>query len=90
MQECLDDLIPRVAQRDFSDLWWIGTKASDFLDRVFKTFYKKLGLPNLMNKSDYHILARHVAKEKIDSEVLEVLDAIYEVAEKSHPAKEEP
>jgi len=89
MKECLEDLIPRAAQRDFSDDWWMDTKASDFLDRVFKTFYKKLGLPNLMNKSDYHILARHVPKERIDSEVLEVLDAIYEVAEKSHPAKEE-
>ena len=42
-----------------------------------------------MNKSDYHVLARHVPKEQIDPEVSQVLDAIYEVAEKSHPAKEE-
>ena len=89
MQECLDDLVPRAALRDSSDPWWIDTKASDFLDRLFKTFYKKLGIPNLMNKSDYHVLARHVPKEQIDPEVSQVLDAIYEVDEKSHPAKEE-
>jgi ABC-type taurine transport system ATPase subunit len=89
MQECLDDLVPRSALRDSSDPWWIDTKASDFLDRLFKTFYKKLGIPNLMNKSDYHVLARHVPKEQIDPEVSQVLDAIYEIAGKSHPAKEE-
>jgi energy-coupling factor transporter ATP-binding protein EcfA2 len=89
MQECLDDLVPRAALRDSSDPWWIDTKASDFLDRLFKTFYKKLGIPNLMNKSDYHVLARHVPREQIDPEVSQVLDVIYEVAEKSHPAKEE-
>jgi ABC-type branched-subunit amino acid transport system ATPase component len=89
MQECLEDLVPRAALRDSSDPWWIDTKASDFLDRLFKTFYKKVGIPNLMNKSDYHVLARHVPKEQIDPEVSQVLDAIYEVAEKSHPAKEE-
>jgi ABC-type taurine transport system ATPase subunit len=89
MQECLDDLVPRAALRDSSDPWWIDTKASDFLDRLFKTFYKKLGIPNLMNKSDYHVLARHVPKEQIDPEVSQVLDAIYEIAGKSHPAKEE-
>lgn len=89
MQECLEDFVPRAALRDSSDPWWIDTKASDFLDRLFKTFYKKLGIPNLMNKSDYHILARHVPKEQIDPEVSRVLDAIYKVAEKSHPAKEE-
>jgi ABC-type taurine transport system ATPase subunit len=89
MQECLDDLVPRAALRDSLDPWWVDTKASDFLDRLFKTFYKKLGIPNLMNKSDYHVLARHVPKEQIDPEVSLVLDAIYEVAEKSHPAKEE-
>ena len=89
MQECLDDLVPRAALRDSSDPWWIDTKASDFLERLFKTFYKKLGITNLMNKSDYHVLARHVPKEQIDPEVSQVLYAIYEVAEKSHPAKEE-
>jgi hypothetical protein len=89
MQECLEDFVPRAALRDSLDPWWIDTKASDFLDRLFKTFYKKIGIPNLMNKSDYHVLARHVPKEQIDPEVSQVLDAIYEVAEKSHPVKGE-
>ena len=62
MQECLEDLVPRAALRDSSDPWWIDTKASDFLDRLFKTFYKKLGIPNLMNKSDYHVLSAPCAK----------------------------
>jgi hypothetical protein len=89
MQECLEDLIPRAALRDSSDPWWIDTRASDFLDRLFKTFFKKLNLPNLMNKSDYHALARHVLKEQIDPEVSKVLDAIFEIAAKAQTFEED-
>lgn len=88
MQECIQDLVPRVALRDPSDRWWKETKASDdFLDRLFKVFYKKLGMPNLMNKTDYHVIARHVPVERIDPEVSTVLDLIVQTASRSHPTK---
>jgi hypothetical protein len=81
MQECIDDFVPPAALRDRSDPWWSNTKASEeFLDRVFVAFFKKLGLPNLLQKTDYHVLARHVPQNQIDAEVHEVLDEISKVA----------
>jgi len=90
MQECLEDLIPPAALRDPTDSWWIDTKASDFLERLFRTFFKNLGLPNLMNKSDYHILAPFVPKEQIDPEVIKILNMILKVGKKARPRMEEP
>ena len=56
-------------------------KASDdFLDPLFDAFYKKLTLPNLMRKTDYHTLARFLRKEQIDPEVRRVLDMIHDIA----------
>jgi uncharacterized sporulation protein YeaH/YhbH (DUF444 family) len=59
-------------------------KASDeFLDRLFEIFFEKLRLPNLMRKTNYHLLARHVAAQHIDSEVVRKLDLIHDVALRS-------
>lgn len=56
-------------------------KASDdFLDPLFRRFYAGLELPNLMRKTDYHTLAPFVDVAAIDTEVVEVLDAIAAVA----------
>ncbi len=88
MQDCINDLVPPVALRDRNDRWWGEVKASDeFLDRLFDEFYKRLGLPNLMRKSDYHVLAELVSKDLIAAEVGEKLDAIVQVAQKARPMK---
>jgi len=66
--------------------WSPDIKATDdFLDPLFRKYFEKLGLPNLMRKTDYHVLARLVPKEKIDPEVIEKLDAIVAVAKKAKP-----
>lgn len=81
MRECIADLVPPVALRDRNDRWWQDVKASDeFLDRLFVTFFERLGLPNLMNKSNYHVLAEYVPAELIDREVIHKLDQIVELA----------
>ncbi len=68
------------------DPWSPDIKASDdFLDPLFEKYFEKLGLPNLMRKTDYHVLARLVPKEKLDHEVVEKLDAIVAVAAKAKP-----
>jgi len=88
MRECIADFVPRAAQRDLTDRWWIDTKASDdFLDRLFEAFFKKLGLPNLMNKTHYHRLARCVPLEQIDPEIGLVLDGIANVADRARPLR---
>ncbi len=66
--------------------WSPKTKVStDFLDPLFASFYKKLELPNLMQKTNYHTLVQYVPAEQIDPEVTDVLDAILEVANKAKP-----
>lgn len=58
---------------------------NDFLDPLFAKFFEKLGLPNLMNKTDYHVLARFVQEDQVDPEVREILDAIQNIAERAKP-----
>ena len=66
--------------------WALDTKVTDdFLDPLFKTFFEKLEMTNLMRKTNYHTLVQHVPSDQIDPEVTEVLDSILEVAEKAVP-----
>ncbi|HET6202430.1 MAG TPA: AAA family ATPase [Planctomycetota bacterium] len=89
MRRCIEDLVSPLALRDPSDPWWSNSKASDeFLDRLFERFFLELGLPNLMRKTDYHVLARYVPVEKIEPEVLEVLDGVRSVASRARPVRE--
>jgi len=61
--------------------WGPDIKASDaFLGRLFRHFYGRLKLPNLMEKTNYHRLAGHLSPDAIDPEVAEKLDAIAAVA----------
>ena len=52
---------------------------------VFERFFKRLSLPNLLQKTDYHVLAGLVSKDKLDPEVTAKLDAIAAVAQKARP-----
>lgn len=66
--------------------WSADIKASDdFLDPLFEKYFEKLGLPNLLRKNDYHLLARLMPREGIDPEVIQKLDAIQTVAERAKP-----
>ena len=56
-----------------------------FLDRLFKRFYERRKLPNLMTKTDCHRLAGFVAPEDIDAEIGEKLDALVEVSKRARP-----
>ena len=70
--------------------WSPDTKVSDdFLDPLFVAFFKRLSLPNLMRKSDYHVLARHVPADRIDPEITQVLEGVVEVSARANPAREE-
>ena len=70
--------------------WGPDLKVSDeFLGRVFQLFFKKLGLPNIMAKRDFHELAALVPEDQIDPEVRAKLNAIVEVANQATPVREE-
>lgn len=87
MEKSIADLIPPVALRDRNDSWWLNVKASDeFLDRLFASFFEQLALPNMMRKTDYHVLARYVRREDIAPEVVKVLDNVVSVYKRAKPA----
>ncbi len=66
--------------------WSPNTKVSnEFLDPLFASFFEKLELPNLMQKTNYHTLVKFVPADQIDPEVSDVLDGILEVAKKAKP-----
>ena len=67
--------------------WDSDTKVSDdFLTPLFRAYFLKLDLPNLMNKKDFYELAEYIPKSEIDPEVGEKLDTITRVAQSANPA----
>jgi len=71
---------------DGLDIWSPDVKASDHgLNRFFRVFFKKLGLPLQLRKADYHVLASLMPKEKLDREIVEKLDSIVTVASAAKP-----
>ena len=67
--------------------WSDNVKASDeFLTPLFKAYFAKIGIPNLMAKKNFHELANYVPEAEIDSEIGEKLDAIVRISENIAPA----
>jgi ABC-type nitrate/sulfonate/bicarbonate transport system ATPase subunit len=87
MEECIQEFVTGAAFKDPHDRWWVTTKVTDeFLDRLFAAFFRRLGLPNLLSKTNYHVLADFVSANRMDPEVSEVLDDIVEVARQAKPS----
>ncbi|HEX9652642.1 MAG TPA: AAA family ATPase, partial [bacterium] len=84
MRESIDEVATALQTLGKPNPWSPDIKASDdFLTPLFSKYFEKLKLPNVMPKTNYHILAKLVSKEKIVSEVTEKLDAIANVASKA-------
>lgn len=89
MREAIAEVTEALQTLDRPDPWSPEVKATDeFLDPLFKKFFQKLRLPLQLRKSDYHVLAALVPKERLDAEITEKLDAIVAVAKKAKPRKE--
>lgn len=70
--------------------WDPQTKVTDhFLNPLFDLYFKTLGLPNQMRKTNYHVLADWQPADQIDGEVRDKLDAIRAVADAAHRAGED-
>ena len=86
MQEAITEIEAALERLDKGSPWGADIKASDeFLTPLFKAYFDKLELPNLMAKKQFYELASHVPEEKIDPEISEKLDAIVRVAESAEP-----
>jgi len=89
MQETIVEVSSALKTLRKPDPWSSDVKASDdFLDPLFEKYFEKLRLPNLMRKTDYHVLAHLVPKDRIDPEIGEKLDAILKVHGKARPRTE--
>lgn len=81
MEETIVEMTKAMESLEKGSPWDKDTKVSDeFLIPLFRKFFKKQGLYNVMDKKNFHELARFVPKERIDSEVIAKLDAIVAVA----------
>ena len=86
MEEAIDEIEKALTTLRKGSPWSPDTKVSDdFLDPLFESFFKKLGLENLMRKTNYHTLVQYVHADQIDPEVSEVLDGILEIANQAKP-----
>lgn len=88
--EAMSQSISRVAEAietmGKESAWSDDIKASDdFLAPVFRSYYKMLDLPNIIEKSNFHKLVKYVPESRIDSEINEKLDIISETAKSMEP-----
>ena len=86
MDEAIDKVGAALYIIDNKSPWDNDVKASDdFLTPLFREYFEKIGIPNLMDKKNFYELADYVPEEEIDSEVGKKLDAIARVAESATP-----
>ena len=84
MRDSISDVESALLTLGKGSPWDGNAKVSDeFLTPVFAAYFQRLGLPNLMSKTNFHQLAEFIPLEQIGSEVREKLDAIARVAETS-------
>ena len=84
--DAIGEITAALAALGKADPWSVDLKVSDeFLAPLFKRFYEKLQLPNLMSKTDYHTLTPFVAEAELDPEVREKLDKVADTAAQAKP-----
>jgi hypothetical protein len=89
MQEAIKEVASALETFGKPDPWSSELKATDdFLDPLFRVFFKKLALPLGLRKSGYYTLARLMPKEKLDTEIREKLDLIATVASQATPQQD--
>ena len=89
MRQAIDEVASALKTLGKASPWSADLKASDdFLKPLFESYFKKLGLPNLMAKKDFYELAEHVPDNEIDPEISEKLDAIASVAAGAEPIED--
>ena len=86
MEEIIIELEKALKTLDKPTPWSGELKVPDeFLDLIFERFFQRQNLPNLMPKTNYHILAAYIRAEEIDNEVVAVLDQIQRIAQQANP-----
>lgn len=88
LEACVTDVVGALELTGKPSPWSGEIKVTDdFLDPLFRQFFKRRGLQQAMFKRDYHGLADAIPLEQIDQEVVDVLDAICAVAQRATPGE---
>ena len=91
MEEAIEEIEPALSKLGKGSPWDENAKVSDdFLTPLFRVYFGKLDLPNLMEKKHFYELVRYVPEEEIDPEIGAKLDAILETAKAAEPHEDEP
>ncbi|MDZ7617546.1 MAG: AAA family ATPase [Patescibacteria group bacterium] len=81
MREAMDEVSAALVTLNKPSPWSPDIKATDdFLEPLFRAFFRKRNLPLQLRKSDFHFLASLLPTDDIDPEIIEKLDAIVETA----------
>lgn len=87
MQEAIKEVTAALQTLGKASPWSDDIKASDeFLDPLFHSFSKKLGVPLVLRKGEYSKLVQFLDPTTIDSEIGDKLDMIVAVASRARPA----
>ncbi len=80
MRAAIEEITEALKTLEKGSPWSEQTKVSDdFLTPLFRSYFKKLKLPNLMDKKQFHELVDFVPDDKLSPEVKQKLDEIVEV-----------
>jgi hypothetical protein len=86
MQEAMNEVSAALRILGRPDPFGPDVKASDdYFAPVFQSYFGKLGIRNLMQKTEYHVLTKFVPREHIDPEISAKLDLVLKVAGQSRP-----
>ena len=87
MSEAIDEVTHALATLSKPSPWSPDIKASDeFLDALFDKYSAKLGVDNVMRKTNYHVLASLMEPDEIPDEVADKLTAVADVASRAKAA----
>jgi len=82
MAKAIAEVEAAVATLGKGSPWDGDLKVSDeFLAPLMENFYKRIGLPVLLNKGDYYQIAKFCEPKQLGDEVHEVLDSICDIAD---------
>ncbi|MEO8150090.1 MAG: AAA family ATPase [Bacteroidia bacterium] len=80
MKQTVKDSTVPIYLKDLKNEWWGKAKLSDeWLEIIIPEFYKRLGVYNNFSKRDYYQLIMLMKPEEINKEIVEKLDAIYDL-----------
>jgi ABC-type lipoprotein export system ATPase subunit len=88
MQEAIEEITTALDTFGKPEPWSDDVKASDeVLEPIFRNFSKKMGIPLIERKRDFHKLVHFMNKNEIDQEVVEKLNLIVQTARAAKPSE---